>query len=149
MSSVTQRIKMVSQPRGGYLNPKNFEEIQLELKEPLNEEENIHPSLAGLSVDYLTRLSLGANPQDAFQISLRGAKILGDTKQANAILSKIKGLDDTSIANAIKMVGYDVVFRSSIMGYKPVSEINPDSKTIKNIRILVERSLDFSKLMAR
>lgn len=143
MASVTQRIKMISQPRGGYLNPKRFEEIQLEMAQQLSKAENIHPSLVGLSVDYLTRFSLGTNSADAFKIALLGAGILGDLKQANALLFKIKGLDDTSIINASKMVGYDVVFRAGPSKYKSVSEINPDSKTIENIRILVYRSLDF------
>ena len=75
MPSFTQRIKEIKQTRGGYLNPNNFEEIQIEVIQPLNEEENIHAILIGLSSDYLTRFSLGATSKDAFKISLLGASI--------------------------------------------------------------------------
>ncbi|MDY0214422.1 MAG: hypothetical protein RBS24_02725 [Bacilli bacterium] len=143
MSSVTRRIKMITQPIGGYLNPKIFEKIQLNTDDMLAERENIHPSLVGLVVDYLTRFSLGASAEKAFHISLRGAKNLGEQKEANLILSNIKGLDDKSIVNACKMVGYDVVYRVGPRGYKPVSEINPDIATINNVRALVNRSLKF------
>lgn len=146
MPSVTQRIKMISQPKGGYLNPKLFEEIQLESADSLNDTENIHASLIGLSVDYMTRLLLGVKPELAFRISLKGAFNLLKLEQAIAILSKIKGLDDISIIHAIKIVGYDVAFRSSPLHYKPVSEINPDAKTIENVRILVNRSIHFFNL---
>ncbi len=50
-----------------------------------------------------------------------------------------------SVNNVCKLVGYDVCFRAGIMGYKPVEEINPDSDTIGNIVIMIERSLTFWK----
>jgi len=143
MPSVTKRIKGITQPKGGYLNPKSFKEIQLETKHLLNEGENIAASLVGLAVDYLTRFSLGSSPQEAFKISLIGADLIDESDDANALLSKMKGLDDMSIINASKLVGYDVIYRAGRAGYKPVSEINPDLKTIENIRMLVQRSLDF------
>lgn len=55
MTSVTGRIKMVKQPRGGYLNPRQFQVVELEPLGVLHEEENIHASLVGIAVDYLTR----------------------------------------------------------------------------------------------
>lgn len=66
-------------------------------------------------------------------------------RNAKKLLKGIKGLDDESVNNACKLVGYDVCFRAGIMGYKPVEEINPDSDTIGNIVIMVERSLIFWK----
>ena len=65
MYSVTSRIKMIKQPRGGYLNPKFFEKIQLENKNELSEEENIHASLVGLAVDYMVRYIMGAEKEEA------------------------------------------------------------------------------------
>ena len=51
--SVTQRIKQVKQPRGGYINPRNLTSIPLgDGIESLNDEENVHASLVGLAVDY-------------------------------------------------------------------------------------------------
>lgn len=142
--SVTQRIKQVKQPRGGYIKPKELEVISLgEGADALNSEENVHASLMGLAVDYLTRFMTGASVEDAFHISLLGAEKIDETKRAKKLLSGVKGLDDTSITNAVKLSGFDVCFRASIMGYKPVQDINPDAATIENVRTMVERALHF------
>lgn len=143
MKSVTQRIKEIRQPRGGYVNPKLFNEIMLGESEQLNEQENIHPSLVGLAVDYLTRYTLGANVKDAFRISFLGARLINAEFIADSLSSKIKGLDDKSIISACKLVGFDVCFRASIAGYRPVEDIAPNQETIDNIRKMVNRSLKF------
>lgn len=157
MYSVTKRISMVKQPYGGYLNKKQFDITTIDDGKILNEKENIHASLIGLAVDYLTRFLMGTSVEEAFKISLQGALCLdlflnnaSDKKglalrNAKKLLKGIKGLDDESVKNACKLVGYDVCFRAGIMGYKPVEEINPDSDTIGNIVIMVERSLTFWK----
>lgn len=54
MVSVTQRIGQVKQPYGGYLRSSDFSRINLEDGKVLGEG-NIHSSLVGLAVDYLTR----------------------------------------------------------------------------------------------
>lgn len=155
--SVTKRISMVKQPYGGYLNKKQFDITTIDDGKILNEKENIHASLIGLAVDYLTRFLMGTSAEEAFKISLQGALCLdlflnnaSDKKglalrNAKKLLKGIKGLDDESVNNVCKLVGYDVCFRAGIMGYKPVEEINPDSDTIGNIVIMVERSLTFWK----
>ena len=84
--SVTQRIKQVKQPRGGYIKPKELEVISLgEGANALNSEENVHASLMGLAVDYLTRLMTGASAEDAFHISLLGAEKIDETKRAKKL----------------------------------------------------------------
>lgn len=153
MYSVTQRIRMIKQPYGGYLKRKQFDIISVEDGEILNETENIHASLVGLAVDYLTRFMMGTSVEEAFQISLQGAKCLDmflkrtirhpALKNAEKLLKGIRGLDHDSVRNACKAVGYDVCFRSGIAGYKPVEDINPDQATIENIVIMVKRSLAF------
>lgn len=154
MYSVTKRIGMIKQPRGGYINKKNLTVIQFDDGITLNEGENIHASLVGLAVDYMTRFMMGAEREEAFSISLKGAMTLdlftGDKKQSsmkNAVklLANIEGLDKKSITNACKLAGYDVCFRAGIMGYRPVEEINPDADTIENIMIMINRSLSFWK----
>lgn len=139
MYSVTKRISMIKQPRGGYINKKELVVTQLDDGITLNENENIHASLVGLAVDYMTRFLMGAQKEEAFSISLKGALALdlftGNKKQssmknATSLLADIKGLDKKSITNACKLVGYDVCFRAGIIGYKPVEEINPDKDTI-------------------
>lgn len=152
MYSVTKRISMIKQPRGGYINKKELTITQLDDNITLNENDNIHASLVGLAVDYMTRFVMGTAKEEAFSISLKGAMVLDlftvDKKQsaiknAAKLLSNIKGLDKKSVTNACKLVGYDVCFRAGIMGYKPVEEINPDIDTIENIITMINRSLTF------
>lgn len=143
MYSVTKRISMIKQPRGGYINRKEFTIHVLEDGIKLNEEENVHPSLIGLTVDYMTRFSMGTSKEEAFRISLEGAKIAKDDFNAYKLLSKVNGLDMESIINACKLVGYDVCFRAGMSGYIPVEEINPDIKTVDNIVTMIKRSLYF------
>lgn len=142
--SVTQRIKQVKQPRGGYIKPKELMEIQLgDGIEELNPEENVHASLIGLAVDYMTRFLSGTSIEDAFCISMKGAKLVKEEVKAKRLMAGIRGLDDTSIVNGIKLTGFDVCYRASIMGYRSVDEINPDVPTIMNVRTMIKRSLQF------
>ena len=142
--SVTQRIKQVKQPRGGYINPRNLTSIPLgDGIESLNDEENVHASLVGLAVDYMTRFMSGDPVDDAFKISMMGASLIKEEKKVAKLMANVRGLDDNSIANAVKLSGFDVCFRAGGVGYKPVDGIAPDEATIENIRVMVERSLRF------
>ncbi len=144
MTSVTQRVKQITQPRGGYLKLSEFERIEFTDNEILKEE-NIHSSLVGLAVDYLTRFMLDASLEEAFKISILGARIIGEEKKAHKLLESIKGMDDLSICCACKLVGYDVCFRSGPLGYKNVDDIEANADTIKNIKIMVKRGILFFK----
>lgn len=142
--SVTQRIKSVTQPWGGYIKPKAFKsELLGDGLDELNPNENVHASLVGMAVDYLTRFMTGEPAKEAFKISMMGARCIDEGDKAKALLSEIKGLDDTSIRNAMKLVGFDVCFRAGAALYKPVDEINPDKATMQNVKTMVERSLHF------
>ena len=142
--SVTNRIKQVKQPRGGYLNPKIFTVKSLgEGIDELNELENVVPSLVGMAVDYLSRCNFGTKPERAFVIAKKGAAIIGESNVFNELIKDITGLDDLSIINAVKLSGFDVCYRANPMQYKPVDTICPDGPTIVNIRRMVKRSLDF------
>ena len=145
MYSVTGRINVIKQPRGVYINRKEFTINVLEDGIKLNEEENIHPSLVGLTVDYMTRFLMDTLKENAFLISLQGAEIAKDHFNAYKLLSRINELNFESITNACKLVGYDVCFRVGMDGYKPVEEINPDIKTVDNIKTMIKRSLCFWK----
>lgn len=142
MPSVTQRIKEIKQPYGGYIKPNEFEKIQFEYDNELSEE-NIHSSLVGLAVDYMTRYTIGVPIEEAFKISLLGSTIINDSKYAHKLLRNINGLDNKSIYNACKLVGYDVCFRAGPTAYKDVKTIEANDETINNIRIMVERSIKF------
>ena len=144
--SVTKRIEMITQPRGGYLSVSEFKKTILKPDNNLNEE-NIAPSLIGLVVDYLSRYKNGSSKKEAFKISLLGASIIGESDSANKLLNEINiSLTNKSIESAIKLVGYDVVYRSGPVGFKPVRLINPDNQTIDNVREMVNRSVSFFKL---
>ena len=169
MASVTQRISQIIQPSGGYLKPSEFEKIQLNDGKELGEE-NVHAGVIGMTVDYLTRYikDREAHPEkryeyslfESFYISIEGYKIkmkLVDPKEIKMdekngveimqLLSRIKGLDDESIIAAVKATTYDVWLRNTSFAFtsKGAVDTNPDKTTINNIRIFVERSLEFWK----
>ncbi|ADL50560.1 hypothetical protein [Clostridium cellulovorans] len=143
MASVTQRIKQIKQPTGGYIKPKEFTVVNLNDGIDLKCDENIHSSLVGLAVDYMTRYVIGTPKEYAFKISLLGASSINEDGYAQKLLKGISGLDDKSISNACKLVGYDVCFRAGLSGYKPVQDIEPNIDTISNIRTMVNRSVNF------
>lgn len=131
MVSVTQRIKEIKQPYGGYLRPSTMDKVQLTNKEELYPVENIHPTKIGLVVDYLSRfMSNGNSVEDAFRIS-------------------IKGLDDESIIAACQITTFDSIYRAGLawFDYEILDDerLIPDAHTIANIRIMVNRALDFFK----
>lgn len=153
MASVTKRIDEIKQPYGGYIPLSKFRKTQLNDGKTLFESENIHASIIGMTVDYLTRLVMGADASEAFCISLKGAKrasILGQDnsiKIADKLLSRINGIDDKSVVNACKLSTFDVWARNPAAApmAKTSSEINPDKDTIWNIQTMIERSVDFWK----
>lgn len=146
MVSVTQRITKIKQPRGGYVRPKDFTVTDLSDGHTLYEDENVHSSLIGTVVDYLTRYSNGTSKGEVFRVSLSGAMKVKEFELANDLLMDIEGLDDNSIVSACKLVGFDVAYRAGKMAYTPVKGICPDEDTIDNIRVMVNRSLSFLKL---
>ena len=77
---------------------------------------------------------------------MMGASLIKEEKKAAKLMANVKGLDEGSIVNAVKLSGFDVCFRASVVDYKPVDGIAPDEATIENIRVMVERSLCFLKV---
>lgn len=153
MSSVTQRIKEVKQPRGGYLNLSSFKCEPFDDGKVLANVENIHASVVGMAVDYMTRVCTGASVDDAFKISLLGAEIAeksglsGALVEARRYCDGITGLDSASVINACKLSTFDVWFRNTAFAFtsKRAVDTNPDADTVNNLCILIERSLAFWK----
>lgn len=153
MASVTGRINAIKQPYGGYIKPSEFDSVVLDDGISLNTDENIHGSVIGMAVDYLTRFTMGTDIVEAFKISLQGAIIaekLGvkhATRVAKKLIKRIKGINDKSVINACKLVAFDVWFRNPIgaMTAKGYNEINPNKETVENIQTLVKRSIAFFK----
>lgn len=81
--SVTQRVKEIKQPRGGYVKRTDMTSIPLGGGEEELGPENIHPNLVGLAVDYLTRIMTGATAEDAFTVAQRGALLLVNPSSIN------------------------------------------------------------------
>ena len=136
--SVTRRISQIEQPWGGFIKPKTMKKIQFDDSFELGLE-SVKATTVGLVVDYLSRLEQGASPEDAFHISIYGAKIINQTKQAERYLSKIHGTDNESIKNACKLVWYDQVYRAGTTGGSP-ENADADETTCENIRIMVMRA---------
>lgn len=174
MTSVTGRVNSVKQPRGGYVPVRLFQVETFDDGKTLHPSENVHPSIIGLAVDYLTRFltpstqvrtplaiklfhdaySLPCPPTEAhfaFDISLNGAGIAehngkkGSKAACLKMIDEICGLDDRSIINACKLSTFDVWYRnaSHALASRGYEDTNPDSDTIENIRIMVQRTCDF------
>ena len=141
--SVTRRIDEIAQPYGGYIKPKSFSIEHLGGDELDTEYENVHPTLIGLAVDYMTRYMISESKEEAFRISLLGSTRVHEKDRALKLLNSITGLDDISICSAIKLAGYDVCVRAGVDAYTDVDEIKPDINTINNVRTMVERSINF------
>lgn len=155
MSTVSRISKHANQPRGGYLKPSQFETTIIDDGIKLNEVENISPSLIGMAVEYLTRLEIEDSVENAFIISIKGARTASRNgftdalEKAEFLLLNIKkGLDDQSIINACKMTTFDVWYRNidaALIAKGSPDYINPDSSTIHNIRTMVKRSMNLWK----
>ena len=111
----------------------------------LNPEESIVASFVGTAVDYLSRFMDGTAVEEAFEISLLGARAMRLEAKAFGLLDDVKRLDDLSITKACQLAGFDSAFRAGPLAYRPVEGIVPNQATIANIRIMVERSLSFFK----
>ncbi|WP_218778590.1 hypothetical protein [Microbacterium esteraromaticum] len=150
VTTVVRRIQEVTQPRGGYINARSMEVRRLDDGGPSpidHKVENIHASLVGMAVDYLTRLATGSDPRDAFAISIRGAAYIGRAELATAeaeVGSLVAGkVDSYAILSACKLAGYDVGYRVGPMAYNPDARTKPDKITTDHIAAMVERSLTF------
>lgn len=145
LSSVTKRIDLITQPSGGYVNPKSFKTMELIGFERIKDIPTIYKSIQGLVVDYLTRFMSGSPKEEAFKISLLGATEISESYNANKLLGNINGLDAYSISNACKLVCYDTVYRRGPSEFSRCFGINnePSEELISNITILVKRALSF------
>ncbi|NMB18934.1 MAG: hypothetical protein GX984_05715 [Erysipelothrix sp.] len=143
-SSVTGRIDNIDQPRGGYLSISKFDEVPIKDEWELKDNENLHASIVGMAVDYLTRACLGAKALDAFEVSLKGASNLGLLDDALNLVENIDGLNDESIIAACQLCSFDVAFRQSVSNYTRSFHDNiPNEETIHNIKIMVSRTVKY------
>ena len=150
-NSVTGRIAKIKQPYGGYIRLSAFDKKNMDDGIILHEKENVHGTIIGLVVDYMTRFMMGTDIKEAFDVSLYGAKFAQTfTKEeifadAVMLLIRIKGLDEQSIINACKLVTFDIWKRNPFGAAKAINykEMNPDKDTIENIITMIKRSIKF------
>ena len=138
--SVTQVANHFPQPPGGLLPPSMFEKTFWADTKELAPKENIHPSIVGTTVDYLSRLITGAPKEEAFAIALRGAEIAGKKERALALLEGIHGLDEESIKKAARLARYDSVVRVGLPVWLSSSADggpDPDEAATRNIQAMV------------
>lgn len=142
--SVTQRVRSIKQPYGGYLPIRAFSSNFYEDSRKLNSQENVHGSFVGLAVDYLTRFRITNDADTAFEISMLSAEILwqeyGQINQYNFCCQLLDAVKNGSIAAAVQLVAYDGVFRA---GAIDIPKLEPDNATIENIEIMVQRGVEF------
>lgn len=112
--------------------------------------EQVHASLVGLAVDYLTRFIFTENLQEAFKISLIGAMRIGEQRYALELIASIekewekkRDVTDKIIASALQLCAYDVVYRSGPLGYKPAKSVVADPFTVEDIHIMLDRTLHY------
>lgn len=150
MLSVTQRIKTISQPKGGYVSSSLFE---TQTYEDYYEIFDIRSDLApiqGLAVDYLTRYMITKDKLTSFDIPIAGAKKIDaayenntEIRKINKLLEEVNGLDSNSIIAACKIVCYDSAFRKGIGAYKDFETIEFSNELFRNVPILVNRCISF------
>ena len=150
MSTVTQRVNSIKQPWRGYIRASQFNKQLLDDGKLLNPIENVHPSIVGMAVDYLTRFMINQDIKQSFSVSYRGAEVAEKLKKKTKkefekYISNIRGLDKVSIINACKVVTYDVWYRNlgQALYVQTAKDTNPDFATIENIQIMVERGITF------
>ena len=142
MYSVTGRISQIKQP-SRYIKISDFTKILFHDDYILKDGGNVHPSIIGLVVDYMTRFMSDGNAAQAFKISLTGAYLANKLDTAQKLLSEIHGVDDASIINACKLASFDVYYRSPAYAMINKSRYvpEPDNDSLHNIKIFIERSL--------
>ena len=155
MEPLTMRIRHIKQPYGGYISRKDFPPEAFDDGKRLNEKENIHGVNVGLIVDYMTRFMLTDDKDDAFSVSCRGAENAAQLgypsflRTAKNALAQKQGLDDNSLIGAYTLSRFDVWYRNPMLAivyeYGAEDRKKPDKDTIENLRIMINRSVEFIK----
>lgn len=110
----------------------------------LSDKESLAATTMGLVVDYMTRFMLTHDALGAFDIPIRGARIFGKENVVMQQLNLIKGLDDVSIKAAARIIlVFDASYRIGLTPQFALAERSIDELTLKNVKIMVERSLTF------
>ena len=111
--AVTTRIRMVGQPPGGLLPLSLFDHVPLADRMGLHPRsmETVPPDLAGLYVDYMTRVAMGTPVRVAFHVPLLGARLVGQGEYAESLLSRVTDFSPASARAACLLLDFDAASR--------------------------------------
>lgn len=178
MVSVTQRITQynnhVGQPRGGLIHPSTLTRAVIEDEHGVLDHriENLHASVIGMAVDYLSRLAhvhtaqdeFSDSVRDVFRVSLRGAERIdavhagsGVAAAAEEAVASIRyfetdqglvmaAIDESTVRAACQLAGYDVGGRNDPRLWKSehgAAGKRPDEGTITHVAIMLARTQAF------
>lgn len=142
--AVTTRIRMVDQPPEGLLPLSLFGRTPLPDRMALHPRsmETVAPDLAGLYVDYMTRIAMGAPKRTAFRIPLLGARLVGQGEYAESLLSRMVDFAFPSARAACLLLDFDAASRRGPQYWRPRRMV-PDAATYFNLTRMVARSRVF------
>lgn len=143
------------QPKGSYLPLKAFNKNVYDDGIALSDNENVHGSLVGAAIEYMTAFMLGESAEESFVTSLIGASDAdefdraGSYDAAEKLVSGIKGNDEQSVYNALQVVSFDVWYRNPTYGAtSPMYyDIQPNEETVRNVQVMIQRSVDLLNLL--
>lgn len=136
----------IDQPKGGYVNPKQFEAIKFPggNMDDLHFEESITPYLVNLTVNHLVCFVMNDPIEKVFAASINGAKQVGEGIMCERLLQMVDNLnDDDSIRAAVMLSGFDSATYSGRIPGMAVKGVYVDDWTCENIRKMVVRSVQF------
>lgn len=147
---VTTRIRLVSQPPEGLLPLSLFDRVGLADRKSLypRSMETVPPDLAGLYVDYMTRVAMGTPVRVAFHVPLLGARLVGQGEYAESLLSRVTDFSPASARAACLLLDFDAASRRGPQYWRPRRMV-PDDATYFNLTRMVARSRAFSTSMVR
>ena len=141
---VTTRIRLVSQPPEGLLPLSLFDRVGLVDRKSLypRSMETVPPDLAGLYVDYMTRVATGTPVRVAFHVPLLGARLVGQGEYAESLLSRVTDFSPASARAACLLLDFDAASRRGPQYWRPRRMV-PDDATYFNLTRMVARSRAF------
>lgn len=151
MIPVTEWVRHVKQPRGGYLPIKSMHVTEVDDGRTLHPDENLGPGTVGTAVDYLSRVLAGADASEVYALPLAGAEKLGMSARARRYLAEIAMFSDDGepceelIRAGVNLGRFDVVFKAGQSKYLGAlnGEVAISPETTENIGIMLGRVTAF------
>ncbi len=141
---VTTRIRLVSQPPEGLLPLSLFSRSDSSTRKSLypRSMETVPPDLAGLYVDYMTRVAMGTPVWVAFHVPLLGARLVGQGRIRGVPAVPCDGFLSASARAACLLLDFDAASRRGPQYWRPRRMV-PDDATYFNLTRMVARSRAF------